>query len=237
MSFSTDYASLLNAGPCAMELYNAHMAVPGAGPYGVTGHCRVCDGLPCGTISAAYVTAPAAEADLLGLFDPPTMTVNEAFGAGGIYREDYLRALSFTQMGAPDGQPKWKGAHALDLVHRLNGPNPPTVASAVEAMEAFIEVSPRPAPLNTTASAFDQLAAKALSAPVMATSVPFIVAQDTERLAARIGIPKSDAEATMAYLYPDTGYTKNLLLAMKAINRFATEHGITPAQAEIVLRD
>jgi len=230
MSFSTDYASLLNAGPCAMELYNAHMAVPGAGPYGVTGHCRVCDGLPCGTISAAYVTAPAAEADLLGLFDPPTMTVNEAFGAGGIYREDYLRALSCTQMGAPDGQPKWKGAQALDLVHRLNGPNPPTVASAVEAMEAFIEVSPRPAPLNTTASAFDQLAANALRAPVQPLD-------KISAMAVRQLIPQYEAEAVVAYLYPKDGYNKNTPLALQVINRIARQNGITRYDAEEMLRE
>jgi len=167
----------------------------------------------------------------------PVAFLKDAFGNTGFYQSDYLRMLNCSQMYSPDGEPKWKAAEALNLVHRLSSPTPPTVASVIEAMESFIKVCPRPAPINTTASVNDQLNATALSAPVMATSISFMVVQDTERLAARLGISKSDAEATMEYLHSNTGYTKNLLLAMQVINRFARQNGITPTQAEIVLRN
>jgi hypothetical protein len=162
MSFSTDYASLLNAGPCAMELYNAHMAVPGAGPYGVTGHCRICDGLAYapGT-SAAYVTAPAAEAGLLGLFEVP---------------------------------------------------------------------APPSSPTSTTASAFDQLAAKALRMPVQPLD-------KISAMAVRQLIPQYEAEAVVAYLYPKDGYNKNTPLALQVINRIARQNGMTRYDAEEMLRE
>jgi len=77
---SFDYTSMLGSGSSSMAMYNAHMAVPNAGPYSTHGHCCICDGKPYVTgTSAAYSVSPVVEADLLGLFDEkPQETISSS---------------------------------------------------------------------------------------------------------------------------------------------------------------
>jgi hypothetical protein len=145
MSIMLNYSYMLNAGPGALELYNAHMAVPNASMQASYGHCRICDGLPHapGT-SAAYVKVPVAEEDLLGLFETqPTSKATEdpdllgLFGAVAAPTEvatpptDTKTAVA----AIPYGSPAWQAVDArkTQALYQMQAQNNASTQAAYNA--------------------------------------------------------------------------------------------------------
>jgi len=226
MSLRLDYESLIGGGPCAMEIYNAHMAVPGAGPTAVSGHCRICDGKPhaSGT-SAAYEQT----ADLLGLFDVPAPAPKAADTAD-------LLGLFDTPVSTPEPLPALLSSSVFGntiLYNVTPAPNAPDTTDLLGLFDtpvstpALAPVSPPP---SMTPDHFDQLAAKALRMPVQPLD-------KISEMAVRQMIPQYEAEALVAYLYPKSGYNKNTSLALQVINRIARQNGMTRYDAEEMLRE
>ena len=56
-------------------------------------------------------------------------------------------------------------------------------------------------------------------------------------LASRASITNQEADAVLAHIYNSKGYTKDTLLALKVINRYATENSIRVEDAVTVLRE